>query len=370
MRAPSDTDVIPSVLGTRRPEDVFGDIPQGERDQALATLADRWRALSREVHPDTNHDPRAEAAFKRLGELYEAAKKAIVTGAYGKRPVIVDSVLIQTARHAYRVHDLINQGDSCNIYAATYASDEGEHQGLLKVARDRRDNSLVANEARTLKALLSNSDTFDEFSPYLPPYKESFGYRSGKERKARQGIAYGPTPPETWYTLRDVHQRYPKGVNVKDMSWMFRRLLSVIGTTSTLGYVHGAILPEHVLIEPGDRGLMLIDWKYSVEVGQRVTAIPSGSRDRYPYEVLEKRPATAATDIYMAARCMQYILGADFGGLVPERSAPRQIRGFLRGTALPRQSRRPQDAFGLLDEFDELIFRLWGPRRRHKALVM
>jgi hypothetical protein len=42
--------------------------------------------------------------------------------------------------------------------------------------------------------------------------------------------------------------------------------------------------------------------------------------------------------------------------------APAPLRAFLRGCLLPRQEARPQDAWLLLAELDDVLERLYGPR--------
>jgi hypothetical protein len=42
---------------------------------------------------------------------------------------------------------------------------------------------------------------------------------------------------------------------------------------------------------------------------------------------------------------------------------PQRLGAFAAGCTLATRSRRPDDAWELLREFDELIERLWGPRR-------
>jgi hypothetical protein len=74
----------------------------------------------------------------------------------------------------------------------------------------------------------------------------------------------------------------------------------------------------------------------------------------YPPEVPARERASAATDIYMATRCMTHLMGD---------KAPKPMRSFAQGCLAARQRRRPDDAWRLLAEFDELLERLYGPRR-------
>jgi hypothetical protein len=84
--------------------------------------------------------------------------------------------------------------------------------------------------------------------------------------------------------------------------------------------------------------------------------------DWYPPEVARRERPGAATDLAMASRCVSYLLG----DAEPDRlrgEVAGAIRGFLRACLLPSAAMRPDDAWGLLAELDELLGRLYGPRR-------
>ncbi len=345
---------IEEIISVQKPEDLFGELPE-DLKAARKHAESIWRSAVREFHPDVNDDPRAQQAIRVINQMLDKVR----AGRYGVRNI---DVLIRTKRHGYKLTTMVTQGDVANLYGATYTDANDDPQNaIVKIVRDRSNNDLLANEAKTLKRLLSNTDTFDELSPYMPRYIETFGYRltaPGKARsgpaQSRQAIAFNFTP--NLYTLQQVRQTYPNGVHAKDAAWMFRRILYALSLVHTNGIVHGALLPQHILIEPDQHGIVLVDWKHSTELGQRITSVPTGARNFYPPEIFDKEPSTFGMDLYMAAMCMGYVMGPD------PTQMPRQINAFLRGTAMPRAKGRPQDALALRDEYTELIERLWGPR--------
>ncbi len=191
------------------------------------------------------------------------------------------------------------------------------------------------------------------YLPYAPRLIESLRHRdpdSGKERQA--------TVTSTVTGLRslsEVRAAFPDGVDPRDVAWMWRRLLVALGFAHRAGVVHGAVLPPHVLIHPAEHGLVLIDWCYStVGPDERVPALVPEFASWYPVEVTGRQSPGPGTDIAMATRCMTYLMG--------ER-APDRLRNFAAGCALPALRQRPDDAWRLLAELDDLLERLYGPRR-------
>jgi serine/threonine protein kinase len=142
--------------------------------------------------------------------------------------------------------------------------------------------------------------------------------------------------------------RITTAVDPRDATWMWRRLLVGLGWAHRAGVVHGAIVEDHVLIHPGEHGLALVDWCYS---GTRpVAVVPEAA---YPPEVRHDKEASPATDIYMATALMSRLIG---------NGMPKAMKRFADGCLYGAPRMRPQDAWALLEEFDELLNKLYGPR--------
>jgi serine/threonine protein kinase len=301
----------------RTPADLFG---------SAGTRA--YRRLARLVHPDAG-GPRE--AFDRLTALWHE---------HGP-------VTIRTRRGTYALAPAPIRGDLANLY------DAGE--AMVKIPRDPAANDLLEREAIALRQLPQDGDR--RFLPYVPRLLESFRHRdeaTGTERRANALARLGG-----FHSLTEVRAAYPGGVDPRDVAWMWRRLLVALGFAHRAGVLHGAVLPEHVLIHPGEHGLVLVDWCYSVpgchpDRGDRVPAMVPRRADWYPPEVAAREPAGTGTDIYLATRCMTYLMGD---------RAPGPLRAFARGCLLRAPNRRPQDAWRLLAELDDLLERLYGPRR-------
>ncbi len=171
-------------------------------------------------------------------------------------------------------------------------------------------------------------------------------------------------------SLADIRRAYPDGLDPRDAAWIWRRLLVALGFAHRAGVIHGAVLPPHVMIHPAEHGLVLIDWCYSVRArSDRIPAIVARYRDWYPPEVLARQALGPATDIYLAARCLTDLMGGPAGPGSTKSPVPRRLAAFADGCALPQPSRRPQDAWRLLGELDDLLERLYG-RHRFRPFAM
>ncbi|GAA3395994.1 molecular chaperone DnaJ [Cryptosporangium minutisporangium] len=235
-------------------------------------------------------------------------------------------------------------GDLADLYGVRSA----DGLALLKVARDPADNDLLATEAEALRRPIDG-----QYRAYFPRLVETLRVEDPDtgEQRAANVLEFC----DGFVSLADVARAYPDGLDPRDAAWMWRRLLVGLGAAHQAGLVHGAVLPEHVLIHPGEHGLVLVDWCYAVtQPGGYVPALVARYRDAYPPEVTDRKPATPATDLYLASGLMLRLMG---GRVHPA------LRRFATGCRLSAPRMRPQDAWRLLAELDELLHTLYGPRR-------
>ena len=306
----TSAEAIALIEAATGPDDVFG----GGDGTMAARL---YRRLARLTHPDAcAGDSRAAGAFAKLAELWRRRQ-----GSYGS---------------------LLVRGDIGNLYRV--------RQGLLKIARNPADNDLMRREALSLGTLRDRIEPrLRAYFPHLVEARRRQDPGSGVERLANV-IAELPG----FVSLAEVRTAFRAGVDARDAAWMWRRLLVAIGAAHRAGVIHGAVLPEHVLIHPAEHGLVLVDWCYSLAgPATRLAAVVGRYRDWYPPEVLTDRCAGPDLDIWLATRCMTELIGAR----MPERLAK-----FAAGCLLAGPRHRPSDAWQLLAELDELLDRLYGPR--------
>lgn len=364
----SDDMVVTGILAAKCPEDIFGSLT-GTPEQMVREARTIYRHQSKIVHPDKAGDnPEAAEAFKKLSSYFEMAQTKIDNGIYGDRKLIEDtgSVVIKTRKTEYLVGEQIALGDICNLYAAT--TERGKPV-ILKVARSPADADLVQNEARVLKHLHSTADMSD-YLPFIPELVDSFSYQEAGSGVRRQANVLKFHKEEGFYSIEEIREAYPDGVDPKDMAWMCRRLWMTLSFTHFMGVVHGAVLPTHVLIHPEGYGLVMADFSYAVinpdSSGEKIKAISPAYKDWYPEGVFKKETPNYSLDVYMGAKTMVYLLGGDpltgeIPGMVTVSFEARfKLRSFFRGIIATGPNNQPPTG-KLLQEFTNLLRELWGP---------
>ncbi len=351
------------------PYEVLGIAP-GADDAAIRAA---YRALALATHPD--HHPGHEDRFRQVTAAYELLTDPIRKAHYDRtgrdRPWQVASkkgtyYIEGPAGFKGRVADFHHAiGPPAEWYDGTRI--------LLKVAKSPRDNDLLENEAKVLQTLLplSPGTVLDpQLSVRLPVVVDALKLNDGKAHRQGNFFLYQPN----FVPLTQVLARSGPGLALAHPVWMMNRALETLAVVHEAGYVHGAVLPQHILVYAGPEaqhphvhGGKLIDWTAAVPLGARLKIMAAGWEKFYPPEVLAKKPATAATDLYLWAASYVYLLG----GIVQHRghlstlpdSRPRYLEGFLRGCLLANPGARPQSAAALSAELTELLEKMYGPKR-------
>lgn len=249
----------------------------------------------------------------------------------------------------YTVTGDLHHGES-DLYLATRTSPVGgvpEGSYVIKVGD--------GDETLTLAGLLMGADP--KFVPYLPKFVSNLMI-DGEFATAFAHL-------DGFYSLVDVKAHYPDGVDPRDMAWMFRRLLVVLGFTHKAEYLHGAVLPQHVMIHPEKHGLVLIDWTHAAHADEdsdeSIDPVVA-YKDWYPAEATTANCGTH-TDLYMAANLMSWLMGGDPEAVVLPTGIEREYRIFLSTLLNVDWRQRPADGWATMEHFDALIERLYGKRK-------
>ncbi len=355
------------------PEAVFGSLT-GDAGAMLSQLKSAHHKLAKAVHPDKHGSAKDKALaaelFIKLNEWRDIAEAKINGGSYGDRKVYTGPlkqpqgrVTLTTKKRVYVLDSAFTSRGIYNVYPGEYQEADKVLPVFVCVTVDVQDNGFARNEATVLK-LLANGALNEQYKPYVTELLDSFVLHDGAVNRQVNVVPriHG------WSTLAEVHDKYPHGIDPKDMAWMFRRLLVAIGFGHVNGVIHGAVLPENVSILPDQHGLMLHNWSYSLgpdAVGGHIVAVSNDFDAWYPPAVFDKKPASAGFDIYMASKSMIWLLGGDPKTSTIPDSVPSPIKAFLRGCTLTNEYQQPDDAWKIKSEFDDLLQQLWGDRKFH-----
>ena len=267
-----------------------------------------------------------------------------------------ETVELTAAGRTYRVGEVLAYGDVCNLYHCDFATDEGRRTGVFKIARAAAGNPYLRSSAQILQRLHSG-DVSGRYAPFLPSAEATIVHGPPQEQRVAQVLAYHPDveSPLEFYSLAEVRRHYTAGVDPRDMAWIWRRLLSVLGHVHSLHVAHNALIPDHVLIEPAMHKLVLVGWGGATSQGASpLPIIPGTYREWYSRHAA----ASMSADIRLAVRTMFDLLGADpLADTAPASLDPGLQRYFdrcLNSTSV--------DAWKLLHDFDKLIEAMWGPR--------
>jgi serine/threonine protein kinase len=312
------------LRGARTPQDVFGPVPSPD-------AAHRYRELAKLVHPDrVAPDRAAEAAeaFARLGALWSTL--------HGPATI--------TSRTAtYHVGPRLGADELAEYRGAVTDGDEV----VLKIARRPTDNDLLRGEARALRVPVEA-----RYQAYRPELRDSFTYRD--QSSGADHVVNVLDHPQGMVSLTAVASAHPDGLDPRDVAWIWRRLLVALGVAHRTGLVHGAVLPANVLIQADQHGVVLTNWCFATTAGTPLPAVLTRYQDWYAPEIPRRQPATPGSDIYLATRCMLALM---------RDHAPGPLRAFARGCLLVAPKARPDDAWDLLAELDDVLGRIYGPRR-------
>lgn len=385
------TTVASSLKKATCPEDVFG----GDG----GTVTDVYRQLIAVVHPDHfQGDPKslevANEAFTKLTTFRRAAQRKVRAGTYGDRGVeapaekeIFQPIAIEVKGRRLILKDKIAEGDICDVYHCVTPQSGIDMPATFKIVREGRDNDLVQNEAQILAKLFPPGAKDEKFYRFLPRMLDTFILREPGSQRRVNLMAYFPEHRP----LSEILDVWPDGIDYRDMVWMFKRILHGVGFAHVNKIVHGAILPPHVMIHPVNHGAKIIDWSYAVNIEDdengtgfstpgrsgglyaavmddflthpHVKAISGDYRDYYPPEVMGKKTPTAATDIYMAAKCAVALVGGDVKTDTMPDSVPKQVQVFFKRCLHKVPLERPQDAWDAHQNLEDILKTAVGPRK-------
>jgi serine/threonine protein kinase len=172
----------------------------------------------------------------------------------------------------YAIGRTLGSGTSCDVYEGRRVRPPSERV-IVKV---RRGSESFEREAKLLERL-SNSDApgTDHFRTRLPQVVA----QGVRERDGAPTIVFRYLSGFD-HTAVDVRRQHGDRLDPRHGAWMFRRILELLIWVHASGFVHGAITPEHLVVNARDHGAMLVGWsraersdRYSEDVAHAARTI-------------------------------------------------------------------------------------------------
>lgn len=264
----------------------------------------------------------------------------------------------------YLIDRQIGTGDKSDVFQAR-SDDETPERVTLKRLREMGDGDLHDHEIDTLnllaKSLVRGSVHFSRFVPQIVTSQNS---------KTEKPVIAFRERGTFHFTLADVMREYPEGVDFKTAIWIWKRMLMILDWVHANRLVHGAVLPDHVLLDVPNHNARLLDWGYAEPFGHPLKAISAANRAFYPTEVLSGSPLDPRVDIAMMTRCVIAILGGNPAGKILPSSVPDAFRSWMLEQAGYESLQTVcDDAYALHERVSATAKQVFGPPAFH-ALSM
>jgi len=252
--------------------------------------------------------------------------------------------------------DEIANGDLCDVRLAQL----GHGTFVLKIPRIEGADALLRKEQRVLEEL-TNTSGHNLSCRYFPQPAGLFsdGRRLVGAFRWQPGLL----------TAEQVLAQRPQGLEGQDLVWIFHRILEALAYVHRRGWVHGAVLPPHLLLHVKSHHPVLIDWIHAERIHSRLRLAPERFQAWYPPECHSRGPATPATDIYLAAKTTVYLAGGEpVSGRLP-RHMPMELQQLIGRCLGELAAARPRDAGELGAEVNILLKRLYGAPHFHELVL-
>jgi hypothetical protein len=240
---------------------------------------------------------------------------------------------IQLGSRCYHVEGLMGRGQHADVYFARSAGPTPELV-VIKLGCVEDGFSWMKQEYHTLASLHASTREDAEFFTFFIPKPLFFAHITDPEGCERPVAVYKYRNLFDW-SLEDIKLAYPEGVCERTAVWMWRRILQLLSFVHASGYVHGAVLPSHIIINAPNHGGALVGWSACVHRGQEIVLIDERQRLFYPPALTKDHALTASQelDLYMLARAMMWVVGGDVKtGMLPS-AVPGKLADLLCAAA-------------------------------------
>jgi hypothetical protein len=269
--------------------------------------------------------------------------------------------ILQVAGTFWRLGPLIAEGERSHVYQARRARWPTE-LALVKVLRDPEKAAVFERERWILRTLsASDAAGASAIQPRLPQVILGGIAESARLKGSRiQVFRWATGFLHTFDDVRKVH--VGGGLPPRAAIWVWRRILEVLAFLHAADTVHGAVLPEHLLVERGEHGVRLVGFNVAGKPGTALLGITPGREAFYCGGGPTPASLSPGLDLAMSARAVAWLLGGNPSGEVPLGVVPPALAALIRTEAGRETERTPsRDPLALHGELGELAEQLYGP---------
>jgi len=365
------------ITTAKRFADVFGEIRSDDVAQNLRKLRKQYVYMVKFIHPDhvsKEEKMLANRVFANFVGLYEQAKDALENDSYeipilpsnaqGMSAAAQDSVIASSSRKYVVKSTAWAEGDFSDIHLG---KTEDGIPVFVKIAADPTMNQYLEHEV--LMYMSMDTSSKKNVVQYIPKLVDSMFVDLGGNRQICVNVF---TYQEDYVSLTKIREIYPNGLDPRDAAWIWRRVLGQTITAKMLGVVHGAMVPDHTLVHPITHDPLYIGWAHTVlsfkDTHAHLTTCIDRWKNWYPKEVFDHKVPTHKTDLYMAGKTMLYLLGGDVVHNHFPKTVPQQMQRIVQRCVEVNSSKRPESGYEVLQQFTDVIYKLWG--KTYRPLVM
>ncbi len=259
--------------------------------------------------------------------------------------------------HRYALIGRLARGEGSDVFLAR--RDEAmAARVIVKVPRSQRSADLFAHEEEVLASLAGSTAQGASHFTRLVPERVAFGpARLGANgldgsrlvaiRRWRAGFVH---------TLVDVRRAHGDALDPAHAVWIWKRMLESLGFVHATGWIHGAVLPQHLLVNARDHGVVLAGFSRAARPGEKLRAITRDARAFYPDVVAAGGPASTRTDLAMSARAVLSLLGG--APLRAPSHVPPPLARLLETTAVTPWA---SEAWALVEDASNVARDVFGP---------
>lgn len=322
------------ILAIRDPERLFtGDLAEAKKE---------YRGLSKSWHPDLN--PGTDSAVMgHINMLYDLAVDRIKnnTWVFDGQITFTSTTGRQFTLRYLKRHEIelgeMYVGENVVGFALHRDNDDLYTNALQQIVNFKfADDKMKSEMSRGLPGLVSPKSYFETDERLVVVFAKSDGA----------------------LLLRDVITHLGGKLDPKHVAWVISGMYNLACYLSYTQLAHCAINPDTVFINPADHTSCLLGgWWYSVKRAAQLSALPGGTVNQLPDDLLTKQVGDPRIDLTLVKALGRELLGDVNGSkLLMNKDIPQPLVTWLRSPA-------GSDAIAEYKAWIKVLEASFGPRR-------